>query len=86
MTPYTVDWQPAAEDALTEIWIDASDRAAVTAAQARADRLLARDPANHGRHVAEGLYQIDSPPLAISYTIDEDRRLVEVTWVREIVS
>jgi hypothetical protein len=86
MNPYTVNWQPAAEDALTEIWIAASDRAAVTAAQALADRLLARDPARHGRHVSEGLYQIDCPPLAISYTIDDTKRHVEVTWVREIVS
>lgn len=86
MTPSTVDWQPTAEDALTEIWINSADRAAVTTAQALADRLLARDPNGHGRHVAEGLYQIDCPPLAISYTIDTNRHLVEVTWVREIVS
>jgi hypothetical protein len=83
---YTVEWSRAAENELARIWLRAADRAAVNAAQAHADRLLARDPSGHGRHVGEGLYQIDCPPLAISYTIDDQRRYVDVTWVREIVS
>jgi hypothetical protein len=70
---------------LADIWMSSSDRAAVNAASNQADRLLARDPYGNGRHVAEGLYQIDCPPLAISYTIDDAQGLVQVEAVREIV-
>jgi hypothetical protein len=85
MNPYTVEWTPEAENQLALIWLRASDRAAITAAQNQADRLLARDPHGHGRSLSEGLHQIDCPPLAISYTIDDTRREVEVTGVREII-
>jgi hypothetical protein len=84
MNPYAVEGLPAAEDELTRIWLRAGDRCAVTAAQARADRLLNQDPHGKGRHLSEGLYQINCPPLAISYTINDPNRSVEVTWVREI--
>jgi hypothetical protein len=79
---WTVQWDPAAEDELARIWLRAADRGAVSAAQARADQLLSRDPLTNGRHLSEGLYQIDVPPLAISYTVDQARQLVVVTWVR----
>lgn len=81
MTPFDVDWLPVAEDELARIWLRAHDRQAVSAAQARADHLLARDPVGNGRHVAEGLYAIDVPPLRLTYTIDSTTRKVEVTWV-----
>jgi hypothetical protein len=58
MTRYTVEWEADAEGELADIWLQASDTDAVTQAQARIDRLLARDPAGHGRHLGEGLWQI----------------------------
>lgn len=82
MNPFLVEWEPAAEDELARIWLRSSDPFAVTAAQAQADRLLSRDPIHHGRHLAEGLFTIDAPPLTLNYTIDPANRLVEVTWVR----
>jgi hypothetical protein len=86
MNSHTVEWLDAAEDELTRIWLRAANRAAVTAAQHQADQLLARNPHGNGRYLSEGLYQIDCPPLAISYTIDDSRHRVEVTWVREIIA
>ncbi len=34
MTPYTVEWEPAAEDELARLWLRSSDPQAMTAAQA----------------------------------------------------
>jgi hypothetical protein len=65
--------------------MNSTDRPAVNAAQVRADRLLARDPHGNGRHLSEGLYQIDCPPLAISYTIDDQKREVKVVSVRGFI-
>jgi hypothetical protein len=79
---FTVEWLPLAQDELARIWIYASDRNAVTTAQARADRLLQTDPVGNGQHISEGYYRIHVPPLIISYTIDEDQNQVEVAWVR----
>jgi hypothetical protein len=82
MNPFRVEWEPAAEDELARIWLRASAPPAVTIAQAQADQLLSRDPIKYGRHLSEGLYSIDVPPLVLTYTIDLANRLVEVTWVR----
>jgi hypothetical protein len=83
VTGWQVEWDPGAEDELARIWLRASDRAAVTSAQAHADRLLTQDPVTHGRHLSEGLYALDVPPLVLTYTLDSSTRAVEVTWVRE---
>ncbi|MBA4063234.1 MAG: hypothetical protein C0501_05885 [Isosphaera sp.] len=75
---------PAAEDDLADIWVRAPDRAAVNRADALADQLLRRDPVGNGRLVAEGLYRLTLPPLAYYYAVDTDRRLVEVSVIREV--
>jgi hypothetical protein len=82
MNQFGVEWDPAAEDELARLWLQSSDPAAITAAQAQADRLLSQDPIKYGRHLSEGLYCIEVPPLVLTYTIDQANRLVEVTWVR----
>ena len=82
MNPFRVEWEPAAEDELARIWLRSGDPSAVTAAQAQADQLLSRNPIHYGRHLSEGLYSIDMPPLVLTYTIDPANQLVEVTWGR----
>lgn len=82
MSPFLVEWETAAEDELARIWLRSSDPQAITAAQAKADQLLARDPVKYGRHLSEGLYGLDTPPLVLIYTIDSTNRSVQVTWVR----
>jgi plasmid stabilization system protein ParE len=79
VTSYTVEWRPSAENDLADIWLGATDRAAVTAAEATINRLLSNDPVHYGAHVAEGLYKLRADPLTVFYTIDLARRLVEVT-------
>jgi hypothetical protein len=54
------------------------------AAQARADRLLSRDPVANGRHLSEGLYRLDVPPLVLHYAVDLLGQSVEVTNVRAL--
>ena len=81
MSPSQVEWETAAEDELARFWLRSSDPQAITAAQAKADQLLARDPVKHGRHLSEGLYCPDVPPLAVIYAIDSAKRCVQVTWV-----
>jgi len=81
MSRYTVEWRPDAEDELMVIWMHAADRAAVTAADAAINRLLANDPVNAGVPVAEGLRKVKVAPLQAYFSIDHARALVEVSHV-----
>jgi hypothetical protein len=81
MSPYTVDWDDTAEDDLARIWTNAADRPAVTAASAKADRLLAQDPLRYGQEVSEGLCKLDVPPLRVFYSVDSAQRSVKVSNV-----
>jgi hypothetical protein len=84
MNSFTVDWTPAAEDELADIWLQATDRNAVTAAQAALEKRLEQDPTGYGQHHSEGLYSITVPPLHAFYSIDFARQFVQVTDVREV--
>ena len=78
---YTVDWEADAEDALASAWLQSGFSPAVTAAQARIDRLLAADPHGNGVHLSEGLYRIEVAPLTATYSIDDIGRRVVVSAV-----
>lgn len=80
MTSYSVEWTPEADDLLADIWINAPDRQAVTRAQATIDRLLSHSPKTAGSHISEGLYHLHVVPLRVAYSIDEDQKIVEVSW------
>ena len=81
---FTVRWERAALRQLTSVWLQATDRNAVTAAQALTDQLLRRDPFGNGRHLSEGLYRLDVPPIAVYYTIDLLAQSVEITTIRAL--
>jgi len=80
MTPYTIDWTADAESALTLIWMQTFDPA-VAAAQAQIDQLLARNPLGHGQLLHEELYQLIVRPLTVFYSIDQARKIVEISAV-----
>ena len=84
MTRYTVVWQRDAQDELTELWLDAHDRAAVTAAAHAIDVDLSQNAAIKGVEIAEGLRAFFAPPLRILYTVDKGDRLVDVVRVRRL--
>ena len=79
---FTVRWRPDAYTELTQLWAVAPDPAAVRDAREEAERLLGADPSGAGRHLSEGLWRLQVPPLLVHYTIDQDRRLVEITDVQ----
>ena len=78
---FTVYWPPQARADLATAWTTAPDRQAVTDASDRADVLLETDPVGRSRFLAEGLWRLDVPPLALFFEIDQTRRLVRVLQV-----
>ena len=78
---YTVKWEPDPVSTLSEIWLEAADRKAITAAQARIDRLLASDPLANATFVSEGLYGMNAEPLRVLLEISIPKRVVKVVSV-----
>jgi hypothetical protein len=81
---YAVDWAPDALSALAAAWMQAPDRQAVTAAQARIDQRLATDPLGNSTPVSEGLYAINEPPLRALFEVSislHQVRVVSVEWL-----
>jgi hypothetical protein len=80
---YTVRWTRKARlHQLAQVWLDAPDRNAVTAAANEVDRLLASDPAGQGESRAAGLRVLIVEPLMVGYSIDENAGRVIVFSVR----
>jgi len=78
---FTVKWEAAIRHELHELWAVAPDPAAVRVAADTAERLFGIDPFGAGRHLSEGLWRVDVPPLVINYTIDPDQNEVKITDV-----
>jgi hypothetical protein len=75
---WSVDWLPDADDALTNLWLAAPDRNAVTAAANQIERDLARNPHGVGesREGDTRIYIV--PPLAVLSDADDARHEVLV--------
>jgi hypothetical protein len=74
--------EPEAEEQLAAIWSSAGPlRDAVTRAQDVAERKLANDPTHFGRHLGEGLYRLDAPPLVFYYSVHSAERVVRITEI-----
>jgi hypothetical protein len=82
MTRYTVVWVESALEELTELWLAASDRAAVTAATTAIDRELAEDAPQKGVELSEGLRALFSPPLRVIFEVRGPDRVAEVLRVK----
>jgi hypothetical protein len=82
MSRYTVTWLKGTENRLIEIWMRTADKQAVTTAANAIDARLAKDPANQGSEVGEGLRSLYVPPLHVLFSVREPDRLVEVVSVR----
>ena len=81
---FTVVWSPSAGDQLAEIWLDASNRQGVTAAQAAIDVELGEDAHSKGRELAEDLFVFSVAPLQVLFELLEPDRLVRVIGVRQL--
>ena len=79
---FDVEWDPAIRHELHELWVVATDPAAVRAAAREVEERLTVDPQACGRLLSEGLWRVHVPPLLLHYTIDTERRFVEITDVQ----
>ena len=82
MIRYTVTWLKGAQNHLAQIWVDATDRQAITHAADTIDAELAVDPKSKGTPLAEGLRSFSVPPLYVIFSVKELDRIVEVASVR----
>ncbi len=79
---YTVTWIAWAEGRLADLWTDAPDRAAVSAAVARLDARLARTPLYIGDPVDSSVHRVAyDAPIGIEYEVIEDDKKVIVRGV-----
>lgn len=79
---YTVTYSVFAERQLTEIWMSAPDPQAVTDASRDIDRTLGSDADQIGMPNADGWRGLVASPLAITFKVSEDDRMVTVLSVR----
>ncbi|HUE74083.1 MAG TPA: type II toxin-antitoxin system RelE/ParE family toxin [Pirellulaceae bacterium] len=79
---YTVCWTPLAENDLADIWLKSFDRAAVTDAANRIDRILEQGPLAAGAVRDDGNRHLIVPPLVVTFDVSPDDRMVTVNRVR----
>jgi plasmid stabilization system protein ParE len=77
---YTVVWSVAAQNELARIWLQASDRQAVTKAANRIDAILAVSPETKGEEFYRDRLIVD-PPLHVVFAVSPDDRRVEVLHI-----
>jgi hypothetical protein len=79
---YTVIWHREALHELTDLWMTAGDREAVTVASAQIDRLLRAAPLDQGESRDERTRVLFVSPLAVEYDVEElDRKVfVNAVW------
>jgi hypothetical protein len=82
MTHYTVVWVQSARDELTELWMEAADRSAVTSAANEIDAELSINASDQGVELSEGLRALFCAPLRVIFTVREEDRMAEVLRVR----
>ena len=80
---YTVVWIRVARAQLTNLWIHASDRQAVTDSSDRIEWELGRDADMKGIELWPLRAYYDDP-LAVLYTVDPVDRVVRITQVKRI--
>ena len=74
---FTVVWSASATDLLAELWMNATDRNAVTVAQHQIDQLLRVDPATRGvPFFGDRLLHVS--PLHVTFAINPMDMIVEV--------
>ena len=84
MTRYTVVWVEQAQYDLADAWLNAPDRARVTAAAFAVDQELSADAGTKGIEQSEGLRALVNSPLRVLFSVRDDDRVVEVLRVRHL--
>jgi mRNA-degrading endonuclease RelE of RelBE toxin-antitoxin system len=81
---YTVVWKPAADDQLSELWLNSANRDAIAHSAHEIDAQLGEKPLDVGES-REGDYRILCIlPLVVAYRVSEEDRLVTVGQVHMV--
>ena len=80
---FSVIWSSSAQSDFTVIAFSHFDRSMETEeAGDEIDDKLQSDPTGNGQHISEGLWRIESGPLAVLYSIDgNDVSVDAVRWI-----
>jgi hypothetical protein len=78
---YTVVTTPVADHQLAEIWLSAPNRQHVADAFDHIEALLKHDALVLGREHPDGWRALVCPPLAVTFRVSEDDRLVSILSV-----
>ena len=81
---FTVTWDDEAEQELADIWNNAADKDAVTAASNTIEYKLKYAPADQGESRDEATRIYVLKPLVVVYEIREADRIVNVVSVRHL--
>ncbi len=82
---YRVEWTPAAEDTLTEVWLTSADKNGVTAAVEVVGPALARSPLATGVALDSSVHRLAQvPPITIEFYVIEDDTKVVVQGVAAV--
>jgi hypothetical protein len=82
---YHVLWVPGAEQRLADLWLNATDRGAITKAPHAIDQRLRDDPLDDGESRPGGRRILFETPLAVLYRVIEQDMFVHVlhVWLYE---
>jgi plasmid stabilization system protein ParE len=83
---WTVIWKPDAEDDLATLWLNADDKAAISAAANRIDAQLRKDPLTAGESREKNRRILFEVPLGVVYHTDKKGSAVQVLRVWRISS
>lgn len=78
---YTVVTAPVADQQLADIWLKAADRQAVADAFTRIESSLKYNAHLKGREHPDGWRGLIETPLAVTFRVSEDDRLVRIMSV-----
>lgn len=78
---YTVIWQPAAEQELANLWMNAEDRQAIAEAADEIDDLLHNDAHELGESKTGWTRRTFIPPLGVAFEVRQADRMVLVLAV-----
>jgi hypothetical protein len=78
---YTVTWTRIAEADLTNLWIQATDRQAVTVAAAHIEAVLRINPYVHSQAQGGNDRAMSAGPLTIAYSVSDPDCLVTIWGV-----
>lgn len=81
---FTVVWLPRAERELAKLWEASDNRAALTRAADRIERLLATQPDHVGEERPDGRRLLFEEPLGLQYRVLQADRLVRVVTIWDI--